>query len=108
MGLIFYNKELFASDASGGRILHPKDERGRRLYYSAVHRFNVHGEDVLDKKLGAVKQPTLIIGAGRRAHAAAWASVYRDSRLASNVHVPQSRSRLEFNASLMRFLNGAK
>jgi len=70
----------------------------------------VHGEDVLDKKLGAVKQPTLIIW-GREDGLTPLAMGERFNKeiagsqmlVIENVALPQLEKSAEFNASLMRF-----
>lgn len=115
MGLVFYNKELFASDAAVDAFLTRKMSAGDGYTIQRFIDSIVRGEDVLDKKLSAVKQPTLIIW-GREDGLTPLAMGERFNKEIAGSHllviekcghVPQLEKSAEFNAGLLKFLGGA-
>src|SRR5436853_5861828 len=61
MGLIFYNKQMFASEAAVDALFARKMAAGDGYTIQRFIDSIAHGEDVLDKKLATLKQPTLIV-----------------------------------------------
>lgn len=114
ISLIFYNKEPFTSDAAVDAFLASRVTAGDGYTVQRFIDSIAHGEDVLDGKLGAIKQPTLIIW-GRADGLTQLAMGQRfNKEIASSQmviidkcgHVPQLEKSAEFNAALMKFLSG--
>ena len=61
MSLVFYNKQIYASDAAVDLLFARKMTAGDGYTIQRFIDSITRGEDVLDNRLGAVKQPTLII-----------------------------------------------
>lgn len=111
--LVFYNKTLFGSDAAVDVMLSARIGAGdgytiERLVQS-IHR----GEDMLEGRLSAVKQPTLIVWGredGLTPLAREGEKFRRGIPHARLVvfdqcgHVPQVEKAAEFNAAVMKFL----
>lgn len=113
MSLVFYNSQLFASDAAVDQFFARKVAAGdgytiQRFIDSIIRR-----EDVLDGKLSAIKQPTLIIwGREDGLTPLALGERFKKEIAGSQLliiekcgHVPQLEKAAEFNAALMKFLN---
>jgi triacylglycerol lipase len=115
LSLIFYNKAMFANDAVVDTFYAQKIATGDGYTIQRFIDSIVHGEDVLDGKLGALKHPTLIIW-GREDALTPLAMGERFKKEISNSelliiekcgHVPQMEKANEFNAALMKFLGGS-
>lgn len=114
MGLIFYNKQLYTSDAAVDMMFARKMQAGDGYTVRAFSESILRGDDVLDGKLGVIKQPTLIIW-GREdllTPLAMGERFHKDIKGAQLVvlekcgHVPQMEKAAEFNAALLKFLDG--
>jgi 2-hydroxy-6-oxonona-2,4-dienedioate hydrolase len=114
MELIFYNKQMFASEAAVDALFARKMAAGDGYTIQRFIDSIAHGEDVLDKKLAAVKQPTLIVW-GREDGLTPLAIGERfNKEIAGSQmliidkcgHVPQLEKSADFNAALMKFLSG--
>jgi 2-hydroxy-6-oxonona-2,4-dienedioate hydrolase len=115
MGLVFYNKQMFESEAAVDALFARKIAAGDGYTIQRFIDSITHGEDVLDEKLGAVKQPTLIVW-GREDGLTPLAMGERfNKEIAGSQllviekcgHVPQLEKSAEFNAALIKFLGGA-
>jgi 2-hydroxy-6-oxonona-2,4-dienedioate hydrolase len=113
IGLIFYNKEPFSSDAAVDGFLASRVMAGDGYTIQRFIDSIGHNEDMLDGKLGAIKQPTLIIW-GREDGLTQLAMGQRFNKeiAGSQIliidkcgHVPQLEKAAEFNAALMKFLS---
>jgi pimeloyl-ACP methyl ester carboxylesterase len=111
---IFYNKQLFASDAAAGLMLTRRMMVGDGYTIQRFIESILNGEDMLDKRLSAIKHPTLIIW-GREDLLTPLALGERFKKEISGSelliiekcgHVPQLEKSVEFNAALMKFLGG--
>jgi len=116
ISLVFYNKELFASDAAIEAFLASRVTAGDQYTIQRFIDSIGHGEDMLDGKLGAIKHPTLIIW-GREDGLTPLAMGQRFNKeiAGSQIfiidkcgHVPQLEKPAEFNAGLLKFLSGTK
>ena len=114
LSLVFYNKDLFASDAAIDTFYARKMSAGDGYTIQRFIESIARGEDVLDGKLGAIKQPTLMIW-GREDGLVPLALGERFKReipgselvvIEKCGHVPQIEKAAEFNAALMKFLAG--
>jgi len=114
MSLVFYNKQIFASDAAVDLLFARKMTAGDGYTIQRFIDSITRGEDVLDNKLGAVKHPTLIIW-GREDGLTPIAMGERFKKeipgsqlvvLEKCGHVPQLEKAAEFNAALAKFLGG--
>lgn len=112
MGLVFYNKELFASDAAVDGFFTRRMSAGDGYTVQRFIDSILHGEDVLDNKLSAIKQRTLIVW-GREDGLTPLAMGERFKKeiggselfiIEKCGHVPQLEKAAEFNAGLMKFL----
>lgn len=114
MSLIFYNKEVYTSDAAVDLLFTRKMQTGDGYTVRAFTESILRGEDMLDGKLDKVKHPTLIIwgredlltplSMGERFH-----KDIKGSQLfiiEKCGHVPQMEKAAEFNAALLKFLEG--
>jgi pimeloyl-ACP methyl ester carboxylesterase len=116
MGLVFYNAKLFASDAAVDAFYTRKMTAGDGYTIQRFIDSIVHGEDVLDNKLAAIKQPTLIVW-GREDGLTPLATLgerFQKEIAGSQLfviekcgHVPQLEKPVEFNSALMKFFAGA-
>ena len=113
--LVFYNTQMFASDiavdAFFARRVGAGDGYTIQRFIDSISR----GEDVLDKRLGSVKAPTLVLW-GREDGLTPLAMGERFKKEISGSqlfiiekcgHVPQLEKAAEFNTALMKFLSGA-
>ncbi|MFP5262360.1 MAG: alpha/beta fold hydrolase [Blastocatellia bacterium] len=111
---IFYNKQMFGSDAAAGLMLTRRMMAGDGYTIQRFIDSIVNGEDVLDKRLSAIKQPTLIIwGREDLLTPLAMGERFKKEINGSELlviekcgHVPQLEKSAEFNAALMKFIGG--
>jgi len=112
LGLVFYNKAPFSSDVAIDTFLASRVTAGDSYTIQRFIDSIIHGEDVLDGKLGGVKHPTLIIW-GREDGLTPIAMGQRfNKEIAGSKmvviekcgHVPQLEKAAEFNAALLQFL----
>jgi len=112
MSLVFYNKELFASDAAVDMFLASRVTAGDQYTIQRFIDSIGHNEDMLDGKLGAIKQKTLIIW-GREDGLTQLSMGQRFNKeiAGSQIliidkcgHVPQLEKAAEFNSGLLKFL----
>ena len=115
VGLVFYNKAPFSSDAAVDTFLASRVTAGDGYTVQRFIDSIAHGEDVLDGKLGGIKHSTLIIW-GREDGLTPLAMGQRFNKeiggsqlfiIEKCGHVPQLEKATEFNAGLMKFLSGA-
>ena len=114
MSLVFYNKQIYASDAAVDLLFARKMTAGDGYTIQRFIDSITRGEDVLDNKLGAVKQPTLIIwGREDGLTPIAMGERFKKEIQGSELvvlekcgHVPQLEKAAEFNAALVKFLSG--
>jgi pimeloyl-ACP methyl ester carboxylesterase len=114
LSLVFYNKEMFSSEAAVDSFLTSRVMTGDGYTIQRFIDSIAHGDDVLDGKLGAIKQPTLIVW-GRQDGLTPLAIGERfNKEIAGSQlvvidkcgHVPQLEKPAEFNAALLKFLSG--
>ena len=114
MSVIFYNKQLFANDAAVDAFFTRKLQTGDGYTVRAFTESILRNEDVIDGKLDAIKQPTLIIW-GREDGLTPLALGERFNKEIKGSqlfvidkcgHVPQLEKSAEFNAALLKFLEG--
>ena len=113
---LFYNKQLFASDAAVDAFFTRRMTAGDGYTIQRFIDSIVHGEDVLDNKLSAIKHATLIVwGREDGLTPLAMGERFKKEIAGSELliiekcgHVPQLEKAAEFNAALMKFLEGAK
>jgi 2-hydroxy-6-oxonona-2,4-dienedioate hydrolase len=112
MGLVFFNP-LMKSDAAVDATLTARMTAGDGYTIQSLVESIYRGEDVLDGKLAAVKQPTLIIWGredGLTPLAREGEKFRRELPSAQFVvldncgHVPQVEKSAEFNAAVLKFL----
>jgi pimeloyl-ACP methyl ester carboxylesterase len=114
MALAFYNKELFASDAAVDMLFARKIATGDGYTIQRFIDSVLRGDDVLDNKLAAIKQPTLIIwGREDGLTPLSMGERFKKEIAGSELfiiekcgHVPQLEKPAEFNAALSKFLGG--
>jgi pimeloyl-ACP methyl ester carboxylesterase len=114
MSLVFYNKQIYASDAAVDLLFTRKMTAGDSYTIQRFIDSITRGEDVLDNRLGAVKQPTLIIwGREDGLTPIAMGERFKKEIAGSELvvlekcgHVPQLEKAAEFNAALVKFLGG--
>ena len=113
--LVFHNTQMFASDAAVDLFFARRVGAGDGYTIQRFIDSIIRGEDVLDKKLGAVKAPTLVLW-GREDGLTPLAMGERFKKEISGSqlfiiekcgHVPQLEKSAEFNTALMKFLSGA-
>jgi triacylglycerol lipase len=115
MPLVFHNTQMFASDAAVDSFFARRVTAGDGYTIQRFIDSITRGEDVLDKKLGAIKQPTLVVwGREDGLTPLAMGERFKKEINASQLfiiekcgHVPQLEKAAEFNAALMKFLSGA-
>ena len=115
MSLIFYNKQLFMSDAVIDQIFASKMTAGDGYTIQRFIEAIARGDDVLDGRLAAIRQPTLIVW-GREDELTTLAQFGQRFKKEITVsrlliiekcgHVPPIEKAAEFNSALMRFLGG--
>jgi pimeloyl-ACP methyl ester carboxylesterase len=114
--LVFYNPpQMFTSDAGLDAFFARRVTTGDGYTIQRFIDSIMHGEDVLDKKLGAIKQPTLIVwGREDGLTPLAMGERFKKEINGSQLfvidkcgHVPQLEKVAEFNTALMKFLSGA-
>ena len=112
--LVFYNTQLFASDAAVDAFFARKMTSGDSYTTQRIIESVIRGDDVLDTKLGGVKQPTLIVwGREDKLTPLAMGERFKKEIPGSDLvvfekcgHVPQMEKPPDFNATLMKFLGG--
>ncbi|MCI0487117.1 MAG: alpha/beta hydrolase [Blastocatellia bacterium] len=115
LSLIFYNKELYTSDAAVDMFFARKMAAGDGYTIQRFIESILRGEDVLDGRLSAIKQPTLIVW-GREDLLTPLASGERFKKdipgselviIEKCGHVPQLEQAAQFNSIVLNFLNGS-
>jgi triacylglycerol lipase len=114
-GSIFHNKTFFASDAMIDQIMAQRFAAGDGYTVRSMIESIALGEDMLDNRLGAIKQPTLIIW-GREdglTPLAREGQRFRNEMPAAQFivfdqcgHAPQIEKASEFNVAVLKFLGG--
>jgi pimeloyl-ACP methyl ester carboxylesterase len=112
--LIFYNKQVFGGDAAVDALFARRVSAGDGYTIQRLIESIIRGDDVLDGKLSAIKQPTLIIwGREDLLTPLAMGERFKKDIQGSELviiekcgHVPQLEKAAEFNAALMKFLAG--
>jgi triacylglycerol lipase len=112
MSLVFYNKQVFGSDAAIDTLFARRVAAGDGYTVQRMIESIVRGEDVLDNRLSAVKHPTLIIwGREDGLTPLSMGERFKKEIAGSELliiekcgHVPQLEKAAEFNAALMKFL----
>jgi triacylglycerol lipase len=113
--LIFYNKQLYANEATVDLFFTRKMTVGDGYTVQKVVESVVRGEDVLDNRLGALKHPTLIVwGREDGLTPLAMGERFKKEIAGSELliieecgHVPQMEKAAEFNAAVVKFLGAA-
>jgi pimeloyl-ACP methyl ester carboxylesterase len=109
---VFYNKLIFMSDGFINASLAARINAGDGHTIRSITESIIRREDILDKRLSAIKQPTLIIW-GREDGLLPLADGQRFQKEIAGAqllvfdqcgHVPQVEKALEFNAAVLRFL----
>ena len=114
LSLVFYNKQQFSSDMAIEAFFASRVTAGDQYTIQRFIESIGRGEDVLDGKLGGLKHPTLIIwgredGLTQLSMGQRFNKEIAGSRLfiiEKCGHVPQLEKPAEFNAGLMKFLEG--
>lgn len=114
--LVFSNKQLFTSDAAIDLLLKQRLTAGDGYTIQSLNESIARREDMLDNRLSAIKQPTLLIW-GRddgltplKDHGERFHREIKGSELLvfeQCGHVPQVEKAAEFNAALLKFLSAA-
>lgn len=114
--LVFYNKQLFTSDAAIDLMLTQRLTAGDGYTIQQLTESIARREDMLDNRLSAIKQPTLIIW-GRNdglTPLAQYGERFKKEIPGSQLlvfdqcgHVPQFEKPAEFNAAVLKFLAGS-
>jgi pimeloyl-ACP methyl ester carboxylesterase len=111
--LVFYNK-LFQSDALIDAAMAARITAGDGYTITSLIESITRGEDFLDKSVKTIKQPTLVVW-GRQDGLTPLIDGERFKKEISNStllvidecgHVPQFEKAAEFNASVLKFLQG--
>jgi pimeloyl-ACP methyl ester carboxylesterase len=114
LGLVFFNKVLFASDAAVDAALTQRLTAGDGYTIQSLVESIYRNEDALDGKLSAVKQPVLILWGrddGLTPLAREGEHFKRELPSAQFVvfdncgHVPMVERAAEFNAAVLKFLS---
>lgn len=115
LGLVFFNKEQFSSDMAIDGFLASRVTAGDQYTIQRFIDSIARGEDMLDGKLSAIKQSTLIVW-GREDGLTLLSMGQRFNKeiAGSQIfiiekcgHVPQLEKPAEFNTALLKFLGGA-
>jgi 2-hydroxy-6-oxonona-2,4-dienedioate hydrolase len=114
---VFYNKQLFASDAAIDLAITQRLSAGDGHTIQSLIESIARGEDMLDGRLGAVRQPTLIIW-GRQdglVPLAEFGERFKREIPGAQLivfdkcgHVPQVEQAAAFNDALLKFLATAQ
>jgi pimeloyl-ACP methyl ester carboxylesterase len=112
--LVFYNKQLFASDTAIDMMLAQRMGAGDGYTIQSLIESIARGEGMLDNRVSAIKQPTLIIwgredGLVKLSDGERFNKEIPGSRLLvfdQCGHVPQAEKAAEFNAAVLKFLSG--
>jgi pimeloyl-ACP methyl ester carboxylesterase len=111
--LVFYNKQLFGSEAVIEQFFARRVTAGDGYTIQRFIESIVRGEDLLDNRLDKIKQPTLIVW-GREDGLTPMSMAERfNKEIAGSQlvviekcgHVPQLERAAEFNAAVLKFLN---
>ncbi|MDX6692584.1 MAG: hypothetical protein QOF02_187 [Blastocatellia bacterium] len=114
--LVFYNKQLFTSDAIVDQMLAARIAAGDGYTIQRLNESIARREDMLDNRLAAIKQPTLIIWgrADGLTPLAEYGERFKREINGSQLlvfeqcgHVPQVEKSAEFNAAVLKFLAAA-
>ena len=113
MPLVFYNKQIYGSDAAIDMMFTRRVTAGDGYTIQRIIDSIVRGEDVLDNRLAEVKQPTLIIwGREDLLTPLAMGERFKKEIPHSELvifdkcgHVPQLEQAAQFNAALLKFLS---
>ena len=109
---VFYNK-LFSTDAVIDQVLAQRIAAGDGYTINSIVESIIRGEDFLDKRVQAIKQPTLIMW-GRQDGLLSLSDGERFKKDIPNStlivfeqcgHVPNFEKAAEFNAALLKFLS---
>lgn len=111
--LVFYNKQ-FITDAVADMLLTQRVTANDGYTIQRFLESIARGEDVLDGRLGDIKQPTLVVWGKEDQLTPMWmAERFKKEINGSELvtfdkcgHVPQMEKAAEFNAALMKFLSG--
>jgi pimeloyl-ACP methyl ester carboxylesterase len=115
VALVFYNKALFASDAAIDLMLTQRIAAGDGYTIQSLVESIYRGQDMLDGRLSAIKQPTLIVWGredGLTPLAREGERFHREIPQSQMVvfdacgHVPQVEKASDFNAAVLKFLAG--
>jgi pimeloyl-ACP methyl ester carboxylesterase len=112
--LVFYNQQLFASDTAVDMMLAQRMGAGDGYTIQSLIESIARGEGMLDNRLSAIKQPTLIIwgredGLIKLSDGERFNKEIPGSRLLvfdQCGHVPQAEKAPEFNSAVLKFLSG--
>lgn len=111
--LIFFNKRLFTGEAAIDLMLTQRISAGDGYTIQSLNESVARREDMLDNRLGAIKQPTLLIWgrADGLTPLAEFGERFHKEIAGSQLlvldrcgHVPQIECAAEFNAALLKFL----
>jgi pimeloyl-ACP methyl ester carboxylesterase len=114
--LVFYNKQFFTSDAAVDTMLTARITAGDGYTIQSLNESIARREDMLDNRLAAIKQPTLIIWgrADGLTPLAEYGERFKREINGSQLlvfeqcgHVPQVEKSAEFNAAVLKFLAAA-
>ena len=110
--MVFYNKQLYASDAAVDMMFARRVTAGDSFTIQRIIESIIRGDDVLDDKLAGIKQPTLIIwGREDLLTPLAMGERFKQGIPRSELvifekcgHVPQIEQAAQFNTALLKFL----
>jgi len=113
LSLVFYNKQYQSDAAADGlltRRVAANDGYTVQRFIDSIGR----GEDLLDGRLGGIKQPTLITWGREDQLTPMWMAERFNKEIAGSQlvvfekcgHVPQLEKAAEFNAAVIKFLSG--
>jgi pimeloyl-ACP methyl ester carboxylesterase len=113
LSLVFYNKQ-FTSDAAADMMLTRRVQANDGYTVQRFIDSIARGEDILDGKLGGIKQPTLIAWGREDQLTPMWMAERFKKEIGGSEllvfekcgHVPQLEKSAEFNAAVMKFLSG--
>jgi pimeloyl-ACP methyl ester carboxylesterase len=113
LSLVFYDKQ-YQSDAAADLMLTRRVMAGDGYTVQRFIESIARGEDVLDGRLGGLKQPTLLVWGREDKLTPMWmAERFKKEISGSELvvfekcgHVPQLEKAAEFNAAVMKFLGG--
>jgi len=111
-GRVFYNKRLFLSDSFIDASMAARINAGDGYTIRSITESIIRGEDFLDNRLSAIKQPTLVIW-GKEDGLLPLSDGERFQKEIAGAqlivfdqcgHVPMVEKALDFNAALLKFL----